>query len=143
MRKALIFVLALIVMLSLNACGKAENEKQNIFTLVENNYDAIVQACESKDADALLAIEDIKDVDFADDYVFVYCKGYGIAPSSQYYGFYYSAENLPVAVFDGQIIADTEELLEEGSGYKYLDEGYNSFYTEHIKGSIYFYSASF
>ena len=78
MRKALIFVLVLIIMLPLNACGKAENEKQNIFTLVENNYDAIVQACESKDADALLAIGDIKDVDFADDYVFVYCKGYGI-----------------------------------------------------------------
>jgi len=143
MRKALVLIMALIVMLPLSACGSAEKEKQDIFTLVENNYDAIVQACKSKDADALLAIEGIKDVDFADDYVFVYCEGYGIAPSSQYYGFYYSAENLPVAVFDGQIIADTDELTEEGSGYKYLDAGYNSFYTEHIKGSIYFYSASF
>ena len=72
-----------------------------------------------------------------------FCKGTGIAPSSQDYGFYYSEENLPVAVFDGQILCATAELVKEGSGYQYVDSGYNVFYTEHIKGNLYFYSASF
>ena len=103
----------------------------------------ILKACEEKDGNALSAIEGIEEVDIADGYVLVYCKGEGIAPSSQEYGFYYTEENLPVGVFDGTIICTTNELVEYESGYRYLDSGNNAFYTEHIKGNIYFYSASF
>ena len=75
--------------------------------------------------------------------LFADCGCCGIAPSSQYYGFYYSEENLPVAVFGGEILCGTADLTEQGNGYRYLDSGFNEFYTEHIKGNIYFYSASF
>lgn len=141
MKRVLKFIIVMICLLSLAGCSEAN--KNAIFNLVEDNYDVIVEACENEDLQALYDIGSIEEVDIVDGYVLVYCTGSGIAPSSQDYGFYYSEDNLPVAVFDGQILCDTTRLVEEGSGYQYLDSGYNVFYTEHIKGNIYFYSASF
>ena len=141
MKRFLAFVLVVALVFILTGCG-AEEAKKDIFNLVEKNYDAIVAACENKDVEALLAINGIKEVDIVDGYVLVYCKGAGIAPSSQEYGFYYSDENLPVGVFDGQIVCSNGELVEYENGYRYLDNGFNAFYTEHIKGNIYFYSAA-
>ena len=142
MKRLLAFVLLAVFVFSLTGCS-AKNAKSDIFNLVENNYDEIVAACENKDSEALLAIDGATQVNIVDGYVLVYCKGAGIAPSSQDYGFYYSEENLPVGVFDGQIVCSNSELVEYEKGYRYLDSGYNEFYTEHIKGNIYFYSAAF
>ena len=142
MKKTFAFILAIALIFTFTGCG-ANEAKKDIFSLVEKNYDAIVVACENKDSKALLAINGIKEVDIVDGYVLVYCKGAGIAPSSRDYGFYYSEENLPVGVFDGQIVCGNGELVEYENGYRYLDNGFNEFYTEHIKGNIYFYSATF
>ncbi len=142
MKRLLAFVLLAVFVFSLTGCS-AKNAKSDIFNLVENNYDEIVAASENKDSEALLAIDGVTQVNIVDGYVLVYCKGAGIAPSSQDYGFYYSEENLPVGVFDGQIVCSNSELVEYENGYRYLDSGYNEFYTEHIKGNIYFYSAAF
>ena len=137
-------ILTLVLFCAFSFCGCSDkSSKRNIFNFVEKNYDVIVEACENEDIQALYDIGYVEDVDIVDGYVLVYCEGSGLAPSSQDYGFYYSKENLPVAVFDGQIDCDTDGLVEEGDGYQYLDSGYNMFYTEHIKGNIYFYSASF
>ena len=102
---------------------------------MEKNYDAILEACVNEDAAALSAMDGIQKVDIVDGYVLVYCQGYGIAPSSQDYGFYYSRDNLPVAVFDGQIICSSSQLVAKGEGYEYIDMWHNIFYTEHIKGT--------
>ena len=142
MKRLFAFVLLAVFVFSLTGCS-VKNAKSDIFNLVENNYDEIVAACENKDSEALLAINGIKEVDIVDGYVLVYCKGVGIAPSSQEYGFYCSEENLPVGVVDGQIVCSNSELVKYENGYRYLDSGYNEFYTEHIKGNIYFYSAAF
>lgn len=140
---AIVIVTAPIGILMLSSSIRPIVRKQKIFNLVERNYEVILEACENQDAEALSVIDGIKDVDIRTGYVLVYCAGYGIAPSSQDYGFYYSRDNLPVAVFAGQIICPTSQLTEKGNGYEYIDSGYNVFYTEHIKGNIYFYSASF
>ncbi|MBQ3004258.1 MAG: hypothetical protein IJD82_11020 [Clostridia bacterium] len=142
MKRIVAFVLAVIFVVALTACG-VKDAKTDIFDLVEKNYDEIVAACENKDEKALLAIDGIEEVDIVDGYVLIYCMGAGIAPSSQDYGFYYSEENLPVGVFDGHIICENSALVEYENGYRYLDSGYNEFYTEHIMGNIYFYSAAF
>ena len=142
MKKIFAFILIIALVFTFTGCG-AKEAKKDIFNLVEKNYDAIVIACENKDSEALLAINGIKEVDIVDGYVLIYCKGAGIAPSSQDYGFYYSEENIPVGVFDGQIVCSNDELVKYGKGYQYFDSGYNEFYTENIKGNIYFYSASF
>ena len=117
--------------------------KQKIIHLVERNFNTIMEAFENEDLQTLAAINGIKEVDIVDRYVIVYCQGYGIVPSSQEYGFYYSRDNVPAAVFDGQIICGTSQLVQKGEGYEFIDRGYNVFYTEYIKGNIYFYKVSF
>ena len=141
MKRIWVLILAITVIFLFTGCGMKTPEK-DIFRLVEKHYDAILKACEEQDAEALLSINGIEEIDIVDGYVLVFCKGAGIAPSSQDYGFYYSEENLPVGVFDGKIVCGTEKLVEYGNGYRYVDSG-NVFYTEHIKGNMYFYSAAF
>jgi len=142
MKRLLAFVLLAVFVFSLTGCS-AKNAKYDIFNLVENNYDEIVAACENKDSEALLAIDGVTQVNIVDGYVLVYCKGAGIAPSSQDYGFYYSEDNSPVTVgCNLGIVCYAADLSPEGDGYQCIVSG-NTFYTEHIKGNIYFYSNAY
>ena len=142
MKRFLAFVLLAVFVFSLTGCS-ANNAKSDIFNLVENNYDKIVAACENKDSEALLAIDGVTQVNIVDGYVLVYCKGAGIAPSSQDYGFYYSEDNSPVTVdCNLGIVCYAADLSPEGDGYQCIVSG-NTFYTEHIKGNIYFYSNAY
>lgn len=144
MKRIILFVTVFAIAFVFAGCRSEETIKKDIFKLVESNYDTVVEAYENKDADALYAIDGIEDVNIVEGYILVYCEGQGIAPSSQDYGFYYSEENLPVAVdCNNDIVGTNEELVAEGDGYKYYDQGGNSFYTEHIKGNIYFYSNNY
>ena len=66
-----------------------------------------------------------------------------ISVSSQDYGFYYSAENSPITVDCNQdIVCGIRDLAPEGNGYQCVVQG-NTFYTEQIKGNIYFYSNAY
>ena len=142
MKRLLAFVLLAVFVFSLTGCS-AKNAKSDIFNLAENNYDEIVAACENKDSEALLAIDGVTQVNIVDGYVLVYCKGAGIAPSSQDYGFYYSEDNSPVTVdCNLGIVCYAADLSPEGDGYQCIVSG-NTFYTEHIKGNIYFYSNAY
>ena len=142
MKRLLAFVLLAVFVFSLTGCS-AKKAKSDIFNLVENNYDEIVAACENKDSAALLAIDGVTQVNIVDGYVLVYCKGSGIAPSSQDYGFYYSEDNSPVTVdCNLGIVCYAADLSPEGDGYQCIVSG-NTFYTEHIKGNIYFYSNAY
>ena len=142
MKRLLAFVLLAVFVFSLTGCS-AKNAKSDIFNLVENNYDEIVAACENKDSEALLAIDGVTQVNIVDGYVLVYCKGAGIAPSSQDYGFYCSEDNSPVTVdCNLGIVCYAADLSPEGDGYQCIVSG-NTFYTEHIKGNIYFYSNAY
>ena len=141
MKKMFAVVLAVLLTISLTGCGKTP--KENIFSIVEKNYDAIVNACEEKDEDALLSIKGVKQVNIVDGYVIVFCKGAGISVSSQDYGFYYSEEDSPVTIDCNQKIeCRADRLSPEGDGYQCVVNG-NTFYTEHIKGKIYFYSNAY
>ena len=142
MKRILAFMLVVVFIFALSGCG-GEESKKDIFNIVEKNYDAIVTACENKDKEALLAINGISQVEIVDGYVIVYCKGAGIAPSSQDYGFYYSEKNLPITVdCNLDVVCYTEDLSAKGNGYQCIVSG-NIFYTEHIKGNIYFYSNAY
>jgi hypothetical protein len=108
----------LAVMFSFAGCGMQEKCKNDIFSLVEENYDTIVTACEHKDKDTLLAIEGIANVKLVNGYVLVYCKGAGIATSSQDYGFYYTEENIPVGVDCSLgIVCYSDTMTPKDNGY--------------------------
>ena len=142
MKRILAFILVVAFVFALTGCSAKDN-KTDIFSLVENNYDEIVAACENKDSEALLAIDGVTQVNIVDGYVLVYCKGAGIAPSSQDYGFYHSEDNSPVTVdCNLGIVCYAADLSPEGDGYQCIVSG-NTFYTEHIKGNIYFYSNAY
>lgn len=142
MKRVVAFALS-VAMVAMSAGCSGKISKKDIFELVEKNYDAIAAACENKDSAALLAIDGITQVNIVDGYVLVYCKGAGIAPSSQDYGFYYTEENIPVGVSCGlEIVCYGDTMQPKGSGYEGTVD-YNTFYTEHIKGNIYFYSNAY
>ena len=142
MKRILAFVLVITLIFALAGCG-AKKAKKDIINIVEENYETILKACQEKDAETLYTIDGITEVKIVDGYVLVYCKGAGIAPSSQDYGFYYSERNIPVGVGYGpHIECNIEDMTPDGNGYKGIVDG-NSFYTEHIKGNIYFYSNAY
>ena len=141
MKKMFGLVLAIFLIISLTSCRSTPKEK--VFSIVENNYDAILKACEEKDEDALLTIKGATSVNIVDGYVIVFCEAKGISVSSQDYGFYYSEENSPITIDCNQdIVCRADNLSPEGDGYQCVVSG-NTFYTEHIKGNIYFYSNAY
>ena len=74
------------------------------------------------------------------------CGGKGIAPSSQDYTFYYSPSGNPYAVSvlaGGNIVCEPSQMEEDGEGYKYIDDGYNIFYTQEITDKLYFCEAQY
>ena len=142
MKKILILIFVIFFVLTSVGCG-AEKAKWDVIRLVNRNYNRIVTACENRDKDTLLAINGIEEIDFAENYVILFCKGAGIAPSSQDYGFYYSENNSPITVdCDLDIVCFEKDLSPEGEGYQCVVNG-NVFYTEHIKGKLYFYSTAY
>lgn len=141
MKKIIVFISIVSLIFALASCGKTP--KEEIFSIVEKKYDTILKACEAKDEEALLSIKGITKVNIIDGYVIVFCKGTGISVSSQDYGFYYSVENSPVTIDCNQdIVRRADDLKSEGKGYQCVVGG-NTFYTEHIKGNIYFYSNAY
>ena len=141
MKKMFALVLAGFLIISLTSCRSSP--KENVFSIVEKNYDTILKACEEKDEDALLAIKGVTRINIVDGYVIVFCEAKGISVSSQDYGFYYSEKNSPVTIDCNQgIVCGANNLTLEGNGYQCVVQG-NTFYTEHIKGNIYFYSNAY
>ena len=140
MKRIFSFICILAVLFSLAGCG-AKKAKKDVFSLVNKNYDRILEACINEDADALLDIKGVSEVKIVPGYVLVYCRGSGIAPSSQDYGFYYTEDNIPAAI-DCNLDILTTSLAPKDSGFECTFD-HNTFYTEPIKGNIYFYSNAY
>lgn len=140
-KKILAFILIIFLICLMVRCSRTP--KDDIFRLVEKEYDTILKACEAKDVDSLLSIEGITKVNIVDGYVIAFCIGEGISASSQDYGFYYSENNSPVTIDCNQEIeCKADALMPEGNGFQCVVHG-NTFYTEHIKGDLYFYSNAY
>ena len=142
MKRIFVFALVVVFVFAFISCS-LKDPKSDVFNLVKSKYDEIIRACEDKDEQALLSINGITKVKIVDGYVIVFCQGRGISVSSQHYGFYYSEENSPITVDCNQnIVCGEEGLAPEGNGYQAIFGG-NTFYTEHVKGNIYFYSNAY
>ena len=141
MKKIFVFISIISLILIFVGCGKTP--KEDVFSIVEKKYDTILNACREKDTNSLLSIKGITRVKLVDRHVIVFCKGTGISVSSQDYGFYYSENGSPVTIDCNQdIVCAADGLTAEGDGFQCVVSG-NTFYTEHIKGNIYFYSNAY
>ena len=80
----------------------------------------------------------------SDDIITFDCGGIGIAPSCSDYMFYYSEANEPVAVYyGGEHVCQTWQMHPHKDGYRFIDSGGNTFYTEKIKGNFFWSEAHF
>ena len=63
----------------------------------------------------------LEDVSVLEQGVDFYCGGKGVATSSQDYGFYYTEDDLPKAIWCGVKYCDDSLLVEDGNGYSTTD----------------------
>ena len=119
-----------------------KNIKEQIFDTVNDNTQTILTDIEEHDFTDSMNIGKIEDVTVLEQGVDFYCGGKGIAPSSQDYGFYYTEDDLPKAIWCGVKYCDDSLLVEDGNGYS-TDYQHNYYYTEKIRDNFYYYEAQF
>ena len=119
-----------------------KSHKEQIFEMVNNNVQTLISDVAKQDFSESMAIRGIEDVSVLEEGVDFYCGGKGIAPSSQDYGFYYTEDDLPKAIWCGVKYCDDSLLVEDGDGYS-TDYQYNYYYTEKIRDNFYYYEAHF
>ena len=119
-----------------------KSHKEQIFEMVNNNAQTLISDVSKQDFSESMAIRGIEDVSVLEKGVDFYCGGKGIAPSSQDYGFYYTEDDLPKAIWCGTKYCDESLLVEDGDGYS-TDFQHNYYYTEKIRDNFYYYEAHF
>ena len=119
-----------------------KSPKEHIFEMVNNNAQILISDIDRKDFSESMTIRGIEDVSVIGESVDFYCGGKGIAPSSQDYGFYYTEDDLPKAIWCGVKYCDDSLLVEDGNGYS-TDYQHNYYYTEKIRDNFYYYEAQF
>lgn len=119
-----------------------KNIKEQIFDTVNDNTQTILTDIEEHDFTDSMNIGKIEDVTVLEQGIDFYCGGKGIAPSSQDYGFYYTEDDLPKAIWCGVKYCDDSLLVEDGDGYS-TDYQHNYYYTEKIRDNFYYYEARF
>ncbi len=85
-------------------------------------------------------VDTIQVIGYGTENAFVdfFCHGWGLVPSSSYYGFYYSPQG-PQSFWGGE-----EELLPtEDGGYAWQGEGDNHGFTRQIGENFYYYEGHF
>ena len=119
-----------------------KSHKEQIFEMVNNNAQTLISDVAKQDFSESMAIRGIEDVSVLEEGVDFYCGGKGIAPSSQDYGFYYTEDDLPKAIWCGVKYCDDSLLVKDGDGYS-TDYQHNYYYTEKIRDNFYYYEAHF
>lgn len=146
MKKQTKFILVVIILVISFFIIKSvffdKNPKEQIFEIVNNNSQTLISNIDRQEFSDSLAIRGIEDVSIIGESVDFYCGGKGIAPSSQDYGFYYTEDDLPKAIWCGVKYCDDSLLVEDGDGYS-TDFQYNYYYTEKIMDNFYYYEAHF
>ena len=94
-----------------------KSPKEQIFEIVNNNSQTLISNIDRQEFSDSLAIRGIEDINIIGESVDFYCGGKGIAPSSQDYGFYYTEDDLPKAIWCGVKYCDDSLLVDDGDGH--------------------------
>lgn len=138
------FALIWIISIALLIFIFGNTRKDKIVRLVIKNQDFLNESIENETYDKIYKINAIKSItpyslSNNELYIDFYCSGFGIAPSSTYYGFYYSSNDEPIGFQAAPI-----ELEPDGNGWSWQQpNGDNSYYTEKILKNWYYYRAGF
>ena len=119
-------------------------DKSDMFEIVKNNRQAILEDVEKKDYTRTLGLLDSSreepSVDFAGDCVTFYCYGHGFASNTSYEGFYYTPWDGPARL--GGI--DVSSLKQDGNEWVWYEKdmdpsGDNEYHTEKICDNFWYY----
>lgn len=138
-RLFLIFIITILLFFTF----KISNEYK-IVKLVNNNLDFLNECIEHKTYDKIYEIKSVKSIKpyslgGNELYIDFYCYGFGIVPSSIYYGFYYVSDDKPLG-----FQATHVKLESDGDGWKWKEpDGDNWYYTKRIADHWYYYEAGF
>lgn len=69
--------------------------KKEIFNVFNKNYEIILEDIKESNFSDTERIKGVQEIYADEDVVDVYCGGKGMGSATSYYGFYYSADNLP------------------------------------------------
>lgn len=157
LKKGLNLLLAVIMVFSLSGCsdiwgsafflflvatGDDRADKDTVFAFVCEHEEELLQAIEEGDFSSFENQGFIKDIDAANTVIDFSCGGAGVGSNTSYVGFYYTPENDMTAVWCAPSSAGA--LTSSGNGFEWQEPGGdNRYYTEHICGNFYYYTASF
>jgi hypothetical protein len=121
-----------------------QSNKDKVEKIVTTNQDLLNECIQNKTYDQLYKIKGIKNItpytkENNELYIDFYCYGFGIVPSSIYYGFYYSSNDKPMGFQAAPVKLDVD-----GNGWQWQEtNGDNYYYTEKITSHWYYYKAGF
>ena len=141
MKRVALFCLLVLSCFILSSCADNLSKKQ-IFALVKDNHDFLQQCIDESEYDRIRNITGIHDthVEKTGEYIEFYCGGAGLVPSSNYYGFYYSPTDAPLAVD----VTETSMLTPKNDGWGWKEpNGDNTYYTERIMACWYYYESHY
>ena len=119
-------------------------DKADMFEIVRNNTDTILEDIEKNDFTRTLALlsssREEPDIEFSGDCVTFYCYGHGFASNTSYEGFYYTPMDGPARL--GGI--DVSSLKQEGNEWAWYEKdrapgGDNEYHTEKICDHFWYY----
>lgn len=131
----------LLIFVSMTGC-RADQYKRDIFQLVENNKQVLLDDIAEKDFTDSRQINLIERIYGLDRCVSFYCGGFGLSASSQEFGFYYAYVDAPLGVWEYTVFCSSQGLTPDGEGYS-ANYQHNSYYTEKICDHFYYYKLIF
>lgn len=135
------FSLFAFIVISDNMPGNL-TDRDSVVDLYRENEEAFLKAAETGSFEDLKDIFGVSDVHLNRDYVDIYCGGTGMAPSSSYYGIFYSEGDDLCAIDVAP--GDSSALTERDGGYFWEESGGdNSYYVEPLGNHYFYYEAHF
>ena len=135
------FSLFAFIVISDNMPGNL-TDRDSVVDLYRENEEAFLKAAETGSFEDLKDIFGVSDVHVNRDYVDIYCGGTGMAPSSSYYGIFYS-EGDDLCALD-VAPGDSSALTERNGGFSWEESGGdNSYYVEPLGNHYFYYEAHF
>lgn len=140
-KRNIVLLLLSCSFLLMNGCTSPQGNRERIISAYQKNEDVFIDAVQSGDYSTVELLSIVKTVYVAKDYVDFQGKGYGLGPSTHYYGIFYSHDGDLCAV---DVAGPREELTKSGAGYQYQENnGDNRYYVEPLGNNFFYYEAHF
>ena len=139
--KKILYIIALMAACLLFACSSNLTSKESIENLYTKNENRFADAESDGNFADLEKISGVQKVLVQDEYVDIQCGGSGFGPNTNYYGIFFSETDNLCAI---DVSGPSDELVEDGSGYRYKQsDGDNEYYVEPLGNHYYYYEAHF